>query len=68
MVDRQWSTNVESRSYFVVGNDVWSNTVGEVGGVDINIKMLKLMTQEKILTDCAERVQVYPAVNTLMYS
>jgi len=34
--------------------------------VDKNIKMLKLMTQEKILTGCAERVQAYPSVNTLM--
>jgi hypothetical protein len=28
--------------------------------------MLKRMAKEKILTDCAERIQVYPSVNTLL--
>jgi len=41
-------------------------TRGRVRGLDKNIKMLKFMTQEKILTDYAERVRVYPSVNTLM--
>ena len=65
VVDRQCSTNVESRNCSFVGNDVWGNA-GWGEGVDKNIKMLKLMTQEKILTDCVERVQVYPSLNTLM--